>query len=280
MLPDRAQGFVPRLLAAIFLVAAGWLSPCPAAAQTGDSPPGASAGGPPGAGRPRWSLGAGVIAAPRPYVGASANIQPIPLVEFYSGRWFVQGIRAGYRVVDTDTVDFDVRARFRFSGLEPDDSPFLEGMEERRETVEAGLGLDWAFARALGGEFELELRAFADALGRSNGFESSMNLGWRKIFGPGRVILISSVGMVYQSANQVDYYYGVRPEEARPGRPAFQGASVFNPRASVLVAYRFSRRWSLTTLVSADFFDSEITSSPIVDQNGQLFGLVGVSRGF
>ena len=221
-----------------------------------------------------------MIVAPRPYVGADASIQPIPIVELYSGRWFVQGIRAGYRFVDTESIDFDVRVRFRFSGLDPDDSPFLDGMEERRETVEAGLGLDWELARAWRGAFELELRAFADVLGRSDGFESSVDLGWRRGFGTGKMNLLPAVVMVYQRADQVDYYYGVRPDEARPGRPAFQGEAVFNPRASVLFVYRFTQRWGLTTLVSVDFFDDEITSSPIVDQSSELFGLVGLAYSF
>jgi len=277
---DRPTRFAHRrrsVLAA--LVVAGSLVPGSVDAQTGGAPPGATAGGPSGGGT-RWSLGAGVIAAPRPYVGADANIQAIPIVELYSGRWFVQGIRAGYRIVDTESIDFDVRARFRFSGLDPDDSPFLEGMEERRETVEAGFGLDWEFARALGGAFELELRAFADVLGRSDGFESSADLAWRKVFGPGKVILVPAVGMVYQSSDQVDYYYGVRPEEARPGRPPYRGSSVYNPRASVLLVYRFMQRWSVTTLVSVDFFDDEIESSPIVDQSTEAFGLVGLAYSF
>ncbi len=262
------------------LVVGSLASPA-ALAQTADPPPGTTrAGQPAGGGGIRWSLGAGVIVAPRPYVGADAEIQPIPIIEFYSGRWFVQGIRAGYRFVDTRSIDFNVGARIRFSGLDPDDSPFLEGMEERRQTVEAGLGLDWEFARALRGAFELELRAFADVLGRSDGFETSIDLGWRRVFGPGKMILLPAVGMVYQSSDQVDYYYGVRPEEALPGRPAYRGAAVFNPRASVLFVYRFTHRWGLTTLVSVDFFDDEIESSPIVDQSSELFGLVGLAYSF
>ena len=267
------------VLAAALL--AGSLVPLAARAQDGDPASGAGEGAAPGAGSgTRWSLGAGVIVAPRPYVGADAEIQPIPIVELYSGRWFVQGIRAGYRLVDTESIDFDVRVRFRFSGLDPDDSPFLAGMEERRETVEAGIGFDWEAARAWRGAFQLELRAFADMLGRSDGFESSLDLGWRRVFGPGRVILLPAVGMVYQSSDQVDYYYGVRPNEARPGRPAYRGEAVFNPRASVLLVYRFTQRWSLTTLVSVDFLDDEITSSPIVDQSSELFGLVGLAYSF
>jgi outer membrane protein len=267
------------VLAAVLGV--GSLAPLTVFAQTDDPPPGATrAGRPAGGGGARWSLGAGVIVAPRPYVGADAEIQPIPILEFYSGRWFVQGIRAGYRFVDTESIDFDIRARIRFSGLDPDDSPFLDGMEERRETVEVGLGLDWELARALGGAFELELRAFADVLGRSDGFESSIDLGWRRVLGPGKAILLPAVGMVYQSSDQVDYYYGVRPEEALPGRPVYEGSAVFNPRASVLFVYRFTQRWSLTTLASVDFFDDEIKSSPIIDQSSELFGLIGLAYSF
>lgn len=227
---------------------------------------------PPGQRGTTWSLGAGVLSAPRPYVDASAEVRPIPLLELYSGRFFIQGIRTGYRVVDGDRLDFDLRARFRFSALDPDDSPALEGMDERRETVEAGIGLDWD----VGANLSLKLRAFADVLGRSDGAEASVDLSWRKVFGPGRVILSPSLGLVWQSSDQVGYYYGVRPEEARLGRPAYSPRDVVNPRASVFALFRIDRRWAVTTLVSYDLFDDEITGSPIIDANGELFGIAGL----
>jgi outer membrane protein len=219
------------------------------------------------------SLGAGVIAKPRPYVGADSEVQAIPIVSLRSQRFSIEGIRAGYRLLGGEAGGLDLRLRFQFSGLDPDDSPFLAGMEERDETVEAGLG----FSLDLGRGLELEVAATADILGRSNGAEGSVDLGWRRVWGRGRVILVPAVGVVYQTANQVSHFAGVRADEARPGRPAYDGRSAVNPRASILLVNRLAPRWFLTTLMSYQLFDDGITASPIIDRSGELFGLVGLS---
>lgn len=253
------------------------LPPASAAAQAAAAP---ALDRRPDAAAPRWSLGLGVVSAPRPYVGATNEILVIPIVELSSGRWFVQGIRAGYRIAETPRTRLVAQARFRFSGLDPGDSPFLAGMARRRETVEAGLGFDWTVASALGGPVQLELRAFADALNRSGGTEASAGLAWRKALAGGRVLFSPSIGLAFQNEAAVDYYYGVRPEEARPGRPAYPGRAAFSSRASAFLAWRFSGRWSLTAAVSLEAFGDEITASPIVDRQNQTFVLLGVAYGF
>lgn len=219
------------------------------------------------------SLGAGVIAKPRPYVGADSEVQAIPIISLRSQRFSIEGIRAGYRLFGGEGGELDLRLRFQFSGLDPDDSPFLSGMEERDETVEAGLGYSVELGRGL----ELEVAAMADVLGRSDGAEASVDLGWRRVWGRGRVILVPAVGVVYQTANQVAHFAGVRAHEARPGRPAYDGRAAVNPRASVLLVNRLAPRWFLTTLLSYQIFDDGITESPIIDRSGELFGLVGLS---
>ena len=44
----------------------------------------------------QWSLGGGVVASPRPYVGTDTKVIPIPVVGLRYKRWFVQGIRGGF----------------------------------------------------------------------------------------------------------------------------------------------------------------------------------------
>jgi outer membrane protein len=91
----------------------------------------------------QWLLGLGAISSPRPYVGASNSVTPLPAIELYYKKLYIQGIQAGYHFVDTGNIAFDVRARLVFAGLDPDDSPFLEGMNERESSIEGGLVLDW-----------------------------------------------------------------------------------------------------------------------------------------
>ena len=58
----------------------------------------------------QWSLGLGVTSSPRPYVGASNSVLPIPVVELYYKNLYIQGIQAGYHFVNTKNFAFDVRA--------------------------------------------------------------------------------------------------------------------------------------------------------------------------
>lgn len=221
---------------------------------------------------PQWSLGLGVISAPRPYVGADNQTFVVPLVGLEYKRLSVQGIRISYHLVRNDTFTLDARARYSFDGLDPDDSPFLEDMEARRGTVEAGLGLDWTF-----GPWALRGTAFTDILGRSDGQELGLDLSRTWTFAGYRWGLTPAVGAVWQSDDLIDYYYGVPPDEARPDRPAFAGEAALNLRTSLLVFYRISKNFNAVGLFQFQRFDNEISSSPIVDRKRNYFGLVGVN---
>lgn len=250
---------IPRATVAALILAAA----LPAAAQ-----------GPPPAAPDavEWSLGLGVISAPRPYVGAGNQTLVIPLLGLEYKRLSVQGIRVGYHLIDRRDLKLDLRARYIFDGLDPDDSPFLEGMAQRDGTVEGGLGLDWSF-----GAWALRASAFTDLLGRSDGQEVGLDLSRTWTFGRYRWGVTPAVGVVWQSSNLVDYYYGVPPDEARPDRPAYAGSSAFNLRTSLLVFYRISERFNAVALVQAQRLDNEIVDSPIVDARRAYFGLLGVN---
>lgn len=223
----------------------------------------------------RWSLGLGVISSPRPYVGAKNSVLPIPLVEAYYKKLYVQGIRAGVHLFEKGNIALDARARVTFAGLDPGDSPALEGMAERKSTVEGGFALDWK-----PGKYLLSTTVFTDLLGRSGGQQVGLDLSRAWMFSRYRWGLTPSVGVVWQSSDIVDYYFGVTPEEARPGRPPFQGQSAINFRASVFAFYRLTKRVNLVGLLRVQRLDNEISSSPIVDKPRGYFGLIGVNYGF
>ena len=231
--------------------------------------------GPPPSDGPQWSLGVGVISSPRPYVGADNETRVIPLLELEWGRFYFQGIRAGYRLVDHDGLRLDLRARARFAGFEEGDSDFLRGMEERRETMDMGVGLEWDLGR-----FELGLGLYADALGRSDGVEAVAELTYPKILRRGRIGLFPKIGLVWQNDGFVDYYTGVRPEEAEPWRPAHEGRAALNAEAGVLAFYRFTERIRGIALVQGQRLADQYEDSPIIDDRWGYFGLVGASYSF
>jgi len=242
----------------------------------------AAAQGPPERDRSQlsWSLGLGMISAPRPYVGASNQLLVIPLVGLEYKRLYIQGIRAGYHLLENEDLRVDARVRYIFDGLDPEDSPFLDGMAPRDGTVEGGLGLAWT-----PGPWALRVSAFTDLLGRSDGQEVGLDLSRTWTFARYRWGLTPAIGVVWQSSNLIDYYYGVLPEEARPDRPTYAGQSAFNLQTSLLAFYRISDHLNLIALVQAQRLDNEIVDSPIVDDRRAYFGLLGISyqigqRGF
>jgi len=223
----------------------------------------------------QWSLGLGVTSSPRPYVGASNSVLPIPIIELYYKKLYIQGIQAGFHFVDTKNFTFDARAGLVFAGLDPDDSPFLEGMEKRESSIEGGLVFDWK-----PGKYKLSATAYTDLLGRSDGQQAGLDFSRAWKFSRSRWGLTPSIGFVWQSSNFVDYYFGVTPEEARPGRPPFRGHSVINFRSSLLAFYFLTMRVQLVGLLRVQRLDNEIFESPIVDKRRGYFGFLGATYRF
>ncbi len=243
------------------------------------SPSGEAASGPPPSPQPasgfQWSLGLGVVSSPRPYVGVDNKITPIPLIELTYKDWYVQGIQGGYHFIKTEKFTFDARIGLVFAGLDPEDSPELAGMNKKDSSVDAGFVFDWK-----PGKYRLSTSIYTDILGVSNGQQAATDFSRMWIFNRFLWGIQPSVGVVWQSSNMVNYYAGVTPEEARPGRPVFIGHSAVNFRASLLGFLHFSPRIRLTALLRVQRLDDEISESPIIDESRGFFALVGVTYRF
>ena len=168
------------------------------------------------------SLGGGVIVAPRPYEGASAAIIPIPVVNVRYKRLFAEGIRGGYQFLQSGQLTGNAYLQANFEGLESTDSPYLEGMANRRMSADAGAEIVYR-ARPVGFRFNV----LSDVLGRNSGQEVSLQAVTGAPLGRGS-FLLAGIGPRWVSATRVDYYYGVSGSEARPDRPAYRGTSSWN----------------------------------------------------
>ena len=150
------------------------------------------------------AIGAGVIVSPRPYVGADSRIFPIPSIELEYKGWFFRGIRGGYSFIRTERFTASLYAQARFSGLESDSSPFLQGMEDRKKSMDAGIELSYR-GRPVG----FRINYLGDVLGRNKGQEATFLVTSGIPLGR-RGIVIAGIGPRWLSKNHVDYYYGVR----------------------------------------------------------------------
>ena len=222
---------------------------------------------------PRWTFG--VLAADRdaPYVGLDEDLLVVPLVRFEGEKAYLRGLRGGWRFIETDSYEFSVFGQARTEGYDANDSAFLTGMEDRKFSLDLGVASAWTIEKV--GQIEIALSA--DALDRSGGHEAA--LSWNGLFRAGGFTFIPGVSARWQSADIVDYYYGVRAGEALPCRAAYRGDAAVTPDVSMLVQRKLGARWTLFARASHAWLPSEISNSPIVarDNSTSIFLGLGYS---
>lgn len=256
----------PRRLAQVPLFAAIMLCTLPAQAQTGAAAPTSS-----------WALGIGAVAFDKAYAGIDREYLPLPFVQ-YENRWLsIAGPQVGFKLLSLDpapahTLNLDLVVRYDGSGYDDDDiddTPILAGMRERKSGVWAGARIEWKSRWA-----DLSAEALGDASGNSKG--KRFNLGVERTWHIGeRVTITPRLTASWQDDKYVDYYYGVRADEARAGRAAYRGESGVNAEAGLRAMYMFDRRHSILVDLEVSRLADEIRDSPLVDRSTENRVLVG-----
>lgn len=211
-------------------------------------------------------LGAGVYYATSPYIDVDEDLAPIPLVIAEYGRWYIDGSKVGFLFTDEGAVKLSAVLAPRFQGYEDDDSRVLSGMDDRDWSLDGGMRLEWKNNLCV-----LNLAGLADLLNTHQGQE--LRLVVSREFRGG--FLTPRLGISWQSAELVDYYYGVSGNEATAVRPVYQPDSTVNYLAGVRIAYPLGEQWALIADAGCEIYGPGITKSPIVDADEQFAYLLG-----
>ncbi|GAB2663190.1 MipA/OmpV family protein [Arenimonas aestuarii] len=252
----------PRRPLSAALVLALALAGTPALAQDAPEP------------QPRWTLGLLAIERDAPYRQLDEDLVVVPLVRFEGERFYLRGLRGGVVLAKDGGFEFGAFLQGRGDGYEAADSPFLAGMDDRDFSLDIGLAASWRVKRV--GQFEASLAT--DMLDRSGGQEAA--LSWTGLVRAGGWRLLPGASLSWQSGDMVDYYYGVRPDEALVGRPAYSPGSALFPEVSLLATRPLGERWELFARVGHTWLPSEVTDSPLVDQDGRTSVILGLGYTF
>jgi MipA family protein len=194
-----------------------------------------------------------------PYRAAGTRHDFVPLYLYEGERAYLHSHSVGLKFGRSEARRFDIFLRYRFEGHPTDDiPPILAGMAQREPGIDAGiggqLGGNWGIAFA-------ELRA--DASTASGGRE--IRLGYKYPLRRGRFWLRPHAMLSLRSAKLNDYYYGVRPEEARSDRPAYEAGSGAMPELGLYAAYRLAAGWRALAGASVARLPGSVRQSPIVE---------------
>lgn len=218
-------------------------------------------------------VGPGAWMTIKPYKGMDTTIYPIPVVTAVSAPFYFFIDTAGCRLFSDYNMTFDVIGKLRTDGYDADESDDFEGMHDRNMTLDAGgefsITGDWG---------DIYARILTDALGQHDGQE--FRVTYAKPFKFEKSKISPSVGFALLSSNLADYYYGVRDDEARPGRPAYDPGASTNWFVGLDANYQLNDGWTLLTSITYYWLDSNIRNSPIVDKDYTISIIAGAMYRF
>lgn len=218
-------------------------------------------------------VGAGVLLADKPFVGVDPKVYPLPFYMYRGKAFSIRGLSASYEFLADEGWAVRALVGLRMDGYEANDSSDLDGMSDRRYSLDAGAEL-W-LENSWG---NVSLQGLTDALSVHHGHEATLTYSrrFRRVFGREKLALRPMVGVSWRSDNLNNYYYGVRAKEARPGRPQYKSGESINPFAGIGLDYRLAERWSIFAMFRHEWLPNEITDSPIIDQDNVISVILGL----
>jgi outer membrane protein len=213
----------------------------------------------------QYGLGLAAVVRQRPYLDAGNKTNGLPVL-YLENRWFrLAGGNADLKLwrkafSPDHSLSAGLRVKYELDGYEADDSPLLAGMDERKSSIWGGGAVAWSTPWVrISGEY------LADLAGNSKGQRLQLQADRR--FGAGSWSITPRVAAQWLDSKYVDYYYGVRSQEARAGRAAYAGSSALTVEAGLRVDYTFAQRHVVYVDASVNALPDEIRQSPIVGRS-------------
>jgi outer membrane protein len=197
------------------------------------------------------------------YKGYDYRAIPLPIIGYRGDKLRVIGPFVSYDALEFSDIKFTIQAAPRFQGFDDSDSYIFENMEERKFSMDAGLGLSYEKK-----DWKINLSSMFDVLSRSEGYEASADVS--RVFRKGALFFEPSLSLRYVDSNHVDYYYGVKANETNKFTTQYQGKSALNTTLGLSISTPMF--FDGFTQVAFDYtlYDAAIKDSPLVGRDSNL----------
>jgi outer membrane protein len=214
------------------------------------------------------ALGGGIRLSSNPQVGETDTWDLVPLYLYEGTHLFAHGTEFGAHLFRNDKFSVSALASYRFTRVTAGDDPLLVNLKNRDQTLDGGIT-----AQVHGSWGQLQVNWLTDLLSRHEGQE--VNLTYRIRWDLGDLMLSPFVTSTWQSSKLVNYYYGVSPQEAGPGLPAYQTGSANNISYGINAWYSLTDHVFLFANAGVTAFGSPIQNSPLMQDSGQIEAFIG-----
>lgn len=216
----------------------------------------------------KWGIGLGGLVQDNGYIDLGTEVNLLPVIYYESGNFSVLGPQFHYEFADLEGFEFSFVGRLNFGGYEEDDGDIFIGMEERSGSIDLGVEVEYESDY---GDFSFSY--LTDATSEHEGSELSVKYSLPFIFESSMVT--PYIGYVRQSEEMVDYYYGVRANEATLARPFYQGEAASSIEIGVQSLWRFGKHHNVVGNLSFATLADEIKDSPLVDASNNVSLILG-----
>lgn len=209
----------------------------------------------------QWGVGIGIVARSSPYRDYRGGVyQVIPAATYIGERLQVYGPFLQYGLVGRGRFRLAATGKYRMGVYDEDESPFLAGMGDRKDTFMAGLAvqaqLPWGIRLSASYEH--------DVIGRIGGGAAHLGLG--KSFQAGVFRFAPRVAANWLSSGLSDHDFGVPEATATFERPAYAPGAVFTVEGGAGVFVEITEDWLLIGIGGVELLGDDLTGSPIVSE--------------
>ncbi|WP_227014124.1 MipA/OmpV family protein [Enterobacter cloacae complex sp. P38RS] len=216
-----------------------------------------------------WGIGVAGGMQYRVYRDFDNRVRGLPMIT-YENKWIqVAGPGLDVKLPSLGPVSFRLRGRYLMEEFDSGDSPYFAGMRDRDSSFWVGGAAIWRTGIA-----NLSAEVLTDAMSNSKGTRATLQIDRRFTAGP--IGLTPRLAAEWVDSKYVDYYYGVRSDEAQSWRPAYSGSSSVNTEIGLRVDWQPVPKHTVFLDMGAKHMGSSIRNSPLVEKSTQY----GVGLGY
>jgi outer membrane protein len=219
----------------------------------------------------RVGVGVGVIGRSSPYVDSSEEVlQMIPAITYNGERLQWLGPTLSYGVLGGGRLRLAITGSYRVGAYEESDSALLVGLGDRDGTLLAGLGLQSELPAGI----DLEIDYQHDVLDRIGGGAGTVEVSRGFQFGLLRAQ--PRIAATWSSRELASYDYGVPESLADANRPAYELDAVWSYEAGFTGFFEITEEWRIFLDLATEWLPTEVSRSPIVEDDRLLKGFAAI----
>lgn len=209
-----------------------------------------------------WSVGAGAIISPNPYLNTKTNILPIPVISYQNKyvSWYGPMIQLRHYLSPKDIIGPLAYLDTRVFDPKDTSNDQLKLLNKRDRLYMVG---GYYRKRTDAGDFFLSISG--DLSGNSNGFYGEAAYSYPFSLKKRKYFFRPSIGVQWSSKKIIDHFYGINTTESlRSGLPSYMPSDAISPFAGLFAGINLFGDIYWLTMLRASYMPNAIHQSPMV----------------